>query len=231
MKLSPEAQELVSAVKRAYQPSDGDRARVLEALRGRLGDAAVLGDGMVRASAGARRFWSPASKLAVAGLAVLGGGALWLALRAGPGSSVAPPRTESPVAAPTPPPSAMEAPASVPSESPPESTEPPVTQPSVARPARRVRDALSEEVAIMSRAETDLHGGKPESALKALDEHERKFGNGVLAEERTAARVQALCALGRTAEADAQLARLLRIAPNSPHTKRALQACQKTQSP
>ena len=83
----------------------------------------------------------------------------------------------------------------------------------------------------MSRAETDLHGGRPESALKALAEHERKFGNGVLAEERAAARIQALCALGRTAEADAQLARLTRSAPNSPHTERALQACQKKQSP
>jgi hypothetical protein len=94
-----------------------------------------------------------------------------------------------------------------------------------------VRDGLSEEVAIMSRAESDLHGGRPESALKALGEHERKFGNGVLAEERTAARIQALCALGRTAEADAQLARLIRTAPNSPHTERARQACQKKQSP
>jgi hypothetical protein len=231
MKLSPEAQELVSAVKRAYQPSDGDRVRVLEALRGRLGDAAVLGDAVAQSSAAARRFWSPAAKLTAAGLAVLGG-ALWLALRAGPGSSVAPPPpAESPVAAPMPPPPAVAAPASVPSESPPESAEPPATPPSVARPARRVRDALAEEVAIMSRAETDLHGGKPESALKALDEHERKFGNGVLAEERTAARVQALCALGRTADADAQLARLVRIAPNSPHTERALRACQKKRSP
>jgi hypothetical protein len=231
MKLSPEAQDLVSAVKRAYQPSDGDRARVLEALRGRLGDAAVLGDGVAQSSAAAHRLWSPGAGLSVAGLLVLGGGALWLALRAGPGSPVAPPRAESPVAAPAPPPSAVEAPASVPSESPPESTEPPATQPSVARPARRVRDALAEEVAIMSRAETDLHGGRPESALKALAEHQRKFGNGVLAEERTAARIQALCALGRTAEADTELGRLVRTSPNSPHTKRALQACQKQQSP
>ncbi len=225
MKLSPEAQELVCAVKRAYQPSDGDRARVLEALRGRLGDAAVLGDVMVHTAPAAHRFWSPAVKVTAAGLAVLGS-ALWFAW---PRSHVAPPPpAESPIAAPTPPPPAA-APASVPSESPPETAEPPATQPSVARqtPSRRGRDALAEEVAIMSRAETDLHGGKPEAALKALDEHERKFGNGVLTEERTAARIQALCALGRTTEADAQLARLVRMAPNSFHTERALRACQK----
>src|SRR5512141_1872862 len=168
MKLSPEAQELVCAVKRAYQPSDGDRTRVLEALRGRLGDAAVLGDVMVHSAPTAHRFWSPAVKLTAAGLAVLGS-ALWFAW---PRSSVAPPPpAESPVAAPMPPPPAA-APASVASESPTETAEPPATQPSVARqaPSRRGRDALAEEVAIMSRAETDLHGGKPEAALKALDE-------------------------------------------------------------
>jgi hypothetical protein len=233
MKLSAEAQELVSAVKRAYQPNDVDRARVLEALRGRLGDAVVLGDAAARSAVGVRRFWSPTSALTVAGLAVVGGGALWLALRTSPASTAAPPSAESPAVAPETVPSATEAPATVPSESPPESVEPPATQSSVTRPApaRRVRDGLSEEVAIMSRAETDLHGGRPERALKALDEHQRKFGNGVLAEERTAARIQALCALGRTAEADAELARLIRLAPSSPHTERALRACHKKQSP
>jgi hypothetical protein len=93
-----------------------------------------------------------------------------------------------------------------------------------------VRDALSEEVAILSRAETDLYGGRAESALKALDEHERRFGHGVLEEERTAARIQALCALGRTAEADTELARLARISPKSPHAEHSRQACTKRRS-
>jgi hypothetical protein len=232
MKLGPEAQALVSTVKRAYQPSDADRARALESLRGRLGDAVVLGDGIVKSPVGARSFWSPASGLTVAGLMVLGGTALWLALRSRPVSTEAPPPATSSVT-PAALPSAAEAPVSVPSETPPERAEPPATQPSLARPApsRRVRDGLSEEVAIMSRAETDLHGGRPESALKALDEHQRKFGNGVLAEERTAARIQALCALGRTTEAEAQLARLARISPNSPHTERARQACRMKRTP
>ena len=84
------------------------------------------------------------------------------------------------------------------------------------------RDNLSEEVAILSRAETELHAGRPAVALRLLDEHERKFGNGLLAEERIAARVQALCALGRTTEADAQLARL---SPKSLHGEQARQAC------
>jgi hypothetical protein len=108
--------------------------------------------------------------------------------------------------------------------------EAPAPAPVPARPVppRRAHDGLSDEIAILSRAETELHSGRPESALKALDEHERRFPNGVLAEERTAARVQALCALGRTAEADAELARLARISPHSAHEERARQACRET---
>jgi hypothetical protein len=43
--LSPEAEDLVRAGKRAGRPSDADRERVLDALRARLGDAVVLGHG------------------------------------------------------------------------------------------------------------------------------------------------------------------------------------------
>jgi hypothetical protein len=96
---------------------------------------------------------------------------------------------------------------------------------------RHTHDGLSDEVAILSRAETDLHSGRPENALRALDEHERRFPNGVLTEERTAARIQALCAIGRAAEADAQLARLARISPHSAHEERARQACRETAPP
>ena len=139
------------------------------------------------------------------------------------------PRAESSVAGPAALPSSVARAASVPSEPVRESVAPPARQPNPARPAlsRRVRDGLSEEVAILSRAETDLYGGRAESALLALDEHERRFGHGVLEEERTAARIQALCALGRTAEADTELARLVRISPNSPHAKRSRQACRR----
>ena len=91
--------------------------------------------------------------------------------------------------------------------------------------ARRNRDRLSEEVSLLSRAETALHSGKLEAALTLLDEHERKFTSGLLAEERIAARVQALCALGRKAEADAQL---VRLSSQSLHASRAPQACRRT---
>ena len=84
------------------------------------------------------------------------------------------------------------------------------------------KDRLAEEVALLSRAETALHIGKPAVALEILNEHERKFSQGRLAEERIAARIQALCALGRTTEADTQLALL---SPKSLHGEQSRQAC------
>jgi hypothetical protein len=81
---------------------------------------------------------------------------------------------------------------------------------------------LSDEVAILTRAETELHGGRAESALRLLNEHERRFRNGILAEERTAARIQALCALGRVSEADVLRARL---SPKSLHGEQTKKAC------
>jgi hypothetical protein len=232
LNLSPEAVELVRAAKQAYRPSDVDRARVLDALRARLGETVVMGDGILQSAMGARGFWSRVSALAVVGLAVVVG-VLWLAWRTEPASSMPLPRAESSVAGRAALPPWVARAAGVPSEPVQESVAPPARQPNPARPApsRRVRDELSEEVAILSRAETDLYGGRPQRALLALDEHERKFGNGVLAEERTAARIQALCALGRTAEADSELARLARISPNSPHAKRSRDACRMKPSP
>jgi len=83
-------------------------------------------------------------------------------------------------------------------------------------------DRLAEEVELLSRAETDLHAGRFAAALGVLDEHGRKFARGTLAPERRAARIQALCRLGRTAEADVELARL---SPGSLHEARAREAC------
>jgi hypothetical protein len=89
----------------------------------------------------------------------------------------------------------------------------------------RAADRLAEEVAILSQASVALHARRPAAALKALDEHRRKFPRGALGQERTSARIQALCALGRTNEARAELARLERTSPHSPHVARARKAC------
>jgi hypothetical protein len=58
--------------------------------------------------------------------------------------------------------------------------------------------------------------------LKVLDEYQRKFPNGLLALERSAARAQALCALGRHSDAQVELSRL---PSQSPAVARAKQVC------
>jgi hypothetical protein len=77
-------------------------------------------------------------------------------------------------------------------------------------------------VALLARATSSLHAGRPADALKVLDEYQRRFPKGLLAEERRAARAQALCSLGRQSEAETELARL---APQSLAAARARQAC------
>ncbi|HET7539137.1 MAG TPA: hypothetical protein VFK05_04675 [Polyangiaceae bacterium] len=94
--------------------------------------------------------------------------------------------------------------------------------PEAKAPAQPARDALAEEVALLSRATRDLRAGRAAAALKSLDEHQRKFPHGMLAVERRAVRAQTLCTLKRVSEGRAELAQL---APQSPAAGRAKQLC------
>jgi len=232
---------LVRAGRNADRPSEADRERVLAALRARLGDAAVLGAGAAEAplaTGGPRAASSKLLKWGWVGPAVLvAAGALWFVPRSGhTGEKTAPvPSAKEPsVAAPSAPTlgSAPELAAASPSTAVAAVASAPAVASDAAsrpvdaqKPTSRPRDGLTEEVALLSRAETELHAGRPAKALVALAEHQRKFPRGALAEERTAARIQALCALGRTDEANAQLRQLLHISPNSALEERARQAC------
>jgi TolA-binding protein len=229
------------------RPSEADRERVFEALRSRLGDAAILG-GPASAplvSKATRSLWTSISAATV-GLGVCGG-ILFFALRPathaaaqlGPAASAS-----APVARNAPAPTELNA-ASAPSAP----VEPPSTsleattapessagEPSHALAFKRVEPTagsahgssggLAQEVAILSRATSALHAGRPLDALKALDEHQRRFPSGALVEERRAARAQALCELGRRNEAEVELGRLAQSAPQSPQAARARQLCQ-----
>jgi hypothetical protein len=101
-----------------------------------------------------------------------------------------------PVAEPAPEPAVEPAPAPVVTAAPPP---PPI-----------VTDAqLSEEIASVSLAQTFLRDGKSEDALQALDDHDRRFGTRArMFEEVIAARIAALCALGRADAARAELEKL-----------------------
>ncbi len=99
--------------------------------------------------------------------------------------------------------------------------------PSVASPspAPSAAATLSEEAGLLQRAERALAGNQPNAALSALAEHERRFPAGVLHEERQAARVLALCELGRTAEARALARAFVVKSPDSVLVPRLERSC------
>jgi len=245
--LSEGGKALVKAGRLADRPSAADRQRVLLALQARLGDAALAAGAAAEASraassgAGAARRSKYVKWGSWVGSAILVAGAASFVPRYAHKNEKSAPATSA-VAVPSaaltaavPADNALDpAPApGVPSAAPPEPTRASTSEVSRAvdspkAQSRSSRDNLSEEVALLSRAETELHAGRPAKALTALAEHQRRFPRGTLAEERTAARIQALCALGRTEEANTQLRQLLHISPNSPLEQRARQACRST---
>jgi len=230
--MTPEGDAILRAGREAFQPSSEVRARVFHALASQLGGN--LEDEWAKE---APRASSPSNVgqsvvlPALVGIGIVAAG-LFLALR--PTRPRAPTERVVSVAAPRSVPVAPSTPraapiaASPPSADAPWSTarEPPVAaaapKPAAARPAA---DGLAQEVAILSRAGAELHAGRPAAALAALAEHQRRFPAGVLTQERSAARAQALCALGRSKEARAELERLARMSPNSPLEAQARKAC------
>jgi hypothetical protein len=214
--LGPEAQQLIQAGRSALRPTVADRERVAAALRERggmfvepaLATTARFGWGQVSATVVglgavglivAAGVWERASEPPAAAPPVVSVSA---ALAAAPAEGVGSPHAaESPRAAERP-----------------YAAEPKSTRTAAKPPA----DRLAEEVEILSRAQTEMHAGRFGAALTLLDQHARAFPRGSLAPERRASRVQALCALGHSAEADKELARL---APGSLHEARAREAC------
>lgn len=84
---------------------------------------------------------------------------------------------------------------------------PPQSAPSVT-PAEPIRgDDFDAELKLLERARVALAGGDPSSALTALDAHALQFSEGQLAAERELTRVEALCRVGRTSDANAAAGR------------------------
>jgi hypothetical protein len=84
---------------------------------------------------------------------------------------------------------------------------------------------LTQELDLLGTAQRELAAGRAEQALAWLGKHERRFPSGALRGERLAARVFALCALGRTEEATRATREFERAAPGSPLTPRVLASC------
>jgi RNA polymerase sigma-70 factor (ECF subfamily) len=91
--------------------------------------------------------------------------------------------------------------------------------------APRESPALEREVRLLRGAQQSMRDGRPERALALLAEHDRQFPAGLLRQEGLAARVMALCALGRTAEARRDAAEFLNRWPASPLSAQVRASC------
>jgi hypothetical protein len=94
---------------------------------------------------------------------------------------------------------------------------------SSAQPKRA--ETLQAEAELLAAASGALGRGRAQHALELLDKHEREYADGVLAEERAAARVLALCETGRIDEARRHAEQFLHRAPRSPLVPRVRGSC------
>jgi len=97
--------------------------------------------------------------------------------------------------------------------------------PAAEAPSLEPPATLEAEAQLIQAATRALRAGDARAALAALDDHARAFPRGVLAEERAAQRVPALCALGDTRRANDEAAAFVHAYPHSPLAPRMRAAC------
>jgi hypothetical protein len=85
--------------------------------------------------------------------------------------------------------------------------------------------SLATEVQLLKQAQRELASENPAASLALLDDHARLHPEGALKAERLAARVFALCKLGRIEQARATAREFLSIAGSSPLVPRVLASC------
>lgn len=223
--LSPEGQELVKLGRTADAPTDVDKQRIREALQQRLAGVPHQQQPEPPTFAPPSSFPWPLISAVAVGAGVLAGAWYWAS---GPKAGLeSPPLVSVPATAPQAPPAAPPAKvasdiATAPSPTPVASEPLPTSPQAKLYEQTRPKNRLAEEVALLSRATSALHAGRAEDALRALAEHQQQFPQGLLSVERRAARAQALCQLGRKAEAERELRGL---SPSSPQAARARKLC------
>jgi len=237
--LDARARALVDAARDADRPTQVDRDRIRRGLAVQIAAGAVAASTVAVAGT-----LSAATKVAlvVATVAVVGGGSIaarrmWRSPdshKTGHAAHVVPSGEQNvaggmPVAAPerlaataTPPaaPVAIEARAAR-IDKPRKRPIPTTTE----MPQLPAEDALNAEVALLGRAREELRLGRPARALDLLAEYDRRFGNGVLGEERRAIAAIANCQAHPGSQARAQAEAFLRSAPSSPLAERVRATC------
>jgi hypothetical protein len=93
------------------------------------------------------------------------------------------------------------------------------------RPAARAKDTLAEEARRLRVVQQALRSGDGARALELVREDNARFSSGLLQQERTAARVQALCLVGQSAAARAAAESFEQRWPRSPLLARVRSTC------
>jgi hypothetical protein len=212
--LDPDCRRIIDDASRADVPSADAEARIWQGLQGQLSrplpptaraaQEALAAAKLQPALAGAS-FKLMIGVLSVGLLAL--GVALVVLLARGPRTLGVPP--------PSPPSPASSAVVSTPLAPTVEAIAPP-PQPGAAAAS----SSLLEETRLLAAAQRELQRAAPEDALRVLDLHARRFSAGVLEQEREAARVLALCALGRLDQARSTRQRFFQRWPGSPMVSR-----------
>ncbi len=97
----------------------------------------------------------------------------------------------------------------------------------VAAPNNPTKASIARETELLAEVQRALKGGQALRALYTLDRHSEEFPSGQLYEEATAARVVALCAVGRVQDGRRWADEFARRYPNSPLSSRVRSACAK----
>lgn len=98
-----------------------------------------------------------------------------------------------------------------------------VVEPASASPSRD--DDLATQNALLAEATTAIREHRAAEALRITDAHATRFPKSPFADLRTALRIEALCALGKTPQARAEGRNFLDKQPGSPVSKRISESC------
>jgi hypothetical protein len=241
--LGPEARSLLEAARDAESPTRDERARI---KRGVLVQVAVLG--AATTTTGGAVAMSVATKITLVGLsiAMLGGGAfsLWVwkgrpatpvavshQIAASPTPAVADPVTAEATTAdlapiPTIPTPTDQSLRDIPKHTLRKNNH--ATSPTLAASPSTSTDSLDPELTVLRQAQQDLRLGQPDQALRRLEDFDRRFGKGMLGQERQAIAAIALCQARPGPAAQTRAEQFLRTAPESPLAARVRTACKES---
>lgn len=242
--LSPRARRLIELGRVGDEPDAAAKDRVRSRLLLAAGTAAAA-SATAKTATAAGKLWAGAAMVKIAGgvcaVGIAAGGATWFAASRAPdpqpqqqvqapavrqhaiGSGEQP---ETPVIAVAEPEATVEAQrptrqkaaaiasTSAPMESATAPSEPPAAP-----------SSLEGEIRLLRDAQAALSRGDASRSLELLEQHQSRYPNGVMSQEREAARVIALCKLGRRDEARAEAAHFVEQHPTSPLSARVRGSC------